>query len=137
MDWMLPLPCPMVPQDIPADILAFLSQRIDSVPQLETLIMMSEHDRAWTVQDVASRTYTSATTARSVLEALQRRAFVAAEEQTLRYRFRPHEPADIPMVARVADYYRANLVVVATLIHEKASASIQEFARAFEFKKDH
>jgi hypothetical protein len=37
----------------------------------------------------------------------------------------------------VARYYRANLIVVATLIHEKASVSIQEFARAFEFKKDH
>lgn len=127
----------MVPQDIPADILAFLSHRIDSVPQLETLVMMSEiNDRAWTVEDVASRTYTSVATARSVLEALHRRAFIAVDESSQGYRFRPQEPADIPMVARVADYYRANLVAVATLIHEKASASIQEFARAFEFKKD-
>ena len=128
----------MVPQDIPADILAFLAQRIDSVPQLEALLMMSERtDSPWTVDDVAARTYTNATTARAILEALQRRGLVVADEQGPAFRFRPHEPADRALVARVAGYYRANLVIVATLIHEKAPAPVQEFARAFEFKKDH
>jgi hypothetical protein len=128
----------MVPQDIPADIHAFLSHRIDSVPQLETLLMMSEGgDQAWTMEAVSSRTYVSAATARSVLEALQRNGLIAADEPAHGYRFRPHDPADAALVARVAGYYRANLVLVATLIHEKARSSIQEFARAFEFKKDH
>jgi len=128
----------MVPQDIPADILAFLAHRIDSVPQLEALLMMCERaDSAWTVDDVAARTYTNAVTARSVLEALQRRGLVAADEPGLRFRFAPHDNADVALVARVAGFYRANLVIVATLIHEKAPASVQEFARAFEFKKDH
>ena len=128
----------MVPQDIPADILAFLSQRIDSVPQLETLLMMSEGaGHAWTVDAVSSRTYVGAGAARSVLEALQRHGLVAADEHAHGYRFEPRDPADVALVARVAGYYRANLVLVATLIHEKASSSVQEFARAFEFKKDH
>jgi DNA-binding IclR family transcriptional regulator len=128
----------MVPQDIPAEILTFLEQRIDSVPQLETLLMMSElGDRAWTVEDVASRTYISVASARSVLEALHRRGLIAPDDPVHGYRFGPHDSADVARVARVAEYYRANLVAVATLIHEKASASVQEFARAFEFKKDH
>lgn len=128
----------MVPQDIPADILAFLAQRIDSVPQLEALLMMSERtDSAWTVDDVAARTYTNVATARSVLEALQRRGLVVADEQAHHFRFSPHDRADLALVARVAGYYRANLVLVTTLIHAKAPASVQEFARAFEFKKDH
>src|SRR3954464_8598826 len=81
MDRMLPLTCPMVPQDIPADILAFLSQRIDSVPQLGAVIMMGGRAaRAWTVEDVAWRTYASVAAARSVLEALQRRGFLAVDE---------------------------------------------------------
>ena len=128
----------MVPQDIPADILAFLTHRIDSVPQLEALLMMSERaNHAWTMDDVAARTYTSAATARSVIEALQRRGLVATDEPGHRFRFRPHDRADVDLVARVADFYRANLVIVTTLIHEKAPAPVQEFARAFEFKKDH
>ena len=40
------------------------------------------------------------------------------------------------LVAEVAEYYRSNLSRVATFIHSKPSASIKEFARAFEFKKD-
>jgi hypothetical protein len=39
-------------------------------------------------------------------------------------------------VARVAVVYRSNLVSVANFIHRKASASVMEFARAFEIKKD-
>jgi hypothetical protein len=127
----------MVPQEIPADILAFLSQRIDSVPQLETLVMMSERaDRVWTAQDVATRTYTNAATAKSVLDALHRHGLVSIAELADGFRFGPRDPTDVGRVARVAGYYRANLVAVATLIHEKAPAPIQEFARAFEFKKD-
>jgi hypothetical protein len=33
--------------------------------------------------------------------------------------------------------YRSNLVSVANFIHRKASASVMEFARAFDLKKDH
>jgi hypothetical protein len=128
---------PMVPQDIPPDILAFLTHRIDSVPELEALLMMSERaDPPWTDADVAARTYTSVAAARSVLGALQRRGLVAAGESA-GFRFQPQDPADVALVARVCGFYRANLVLVTTLIHDKASASVQEFARAFEFKKDH
>jgi len=127
----------MVPQDIPPDILAFLSNRIDSVPELETLLMMSARpDHAWTVDDVAARTYTSAPTSRAVIEALQRRGLIALQECGQGYRFRPYDPADVALVSRVSAYYRDNLVRVATLIHDRASASVKEFARAFDFKKD-
>jgi DNA-binding IclR family transcriptional regulator len=125
----------MDPQDIPTDILAFLSTRIDTVPQLETLLMMSERqDHPWSLDDVVARTYVNHGTARAVLEALQRRGLVA--QDTGGYRFQPQDPADVALVARVASYYHANLVRVATLIHDRASA-IKEFARAFDFKKDH
>lgn len=126
----------MVHQDIPADILAFLSNRVATVPELETLLMMSERtDHSWTVDDVVARTYVNHGTARAVLEALQRRGLVVPDAGG--YRFQPQDPADVALVARVAGYYRANLVRVATLIHDRVPAPITEFARAFDFKKDH
>lgn len=126
----------MAPPDIPADILAFLTERIDTVPELEALLMMREQaDRVWTVPDVAARIYTTLPAAAAVLEALQRRGLVAREAAG-DYRFRPHSAADAALVTRVGDFYRANVVLVATTIHAKASASVREFARAFEFKKD-
>jgi hypothetical protein len=128
----------MVSQDIPADILAFISGRIDTVPELETLLMMSAvADQHWTSDDVVARSYTTPSVARAVLDALQRRGLIAADPQGRGFRFQPHDPADVALVARVGAYYRANLVRVATLIHERGSAAIKEFARAFDFKKDH
>lgn len=128
----------MVPQEIPPDILAFLSHRIDSVPELEALLMMSEAAaHCWTEDDVAARTYTSVAAARAVLGTLQRRGLVAAVGPAMGFRFQPHDPADVALVARVGGFYRAHLVLVTTLIHDKAPVAVQEFARAFEFKKDH
>jgi hypothetical protein len=125
------------PKDIPGDILVFLLERIDDVPQLEALLLMSESPgRGWSLEEVASRTYTRTPAARGAIESLQRRGLVAAVESQ-GYVLQTNDPSDIALVARVADFYRANLVRVATLIHEKAPASVQEFARAFEFKKDH
>lgn len=122
--------------DIPADILAFLVNRVDSVPELETLLMMSERaDRCWSLDDVVARTYVNHATARTVLDALQRRGLVVPDAGG--HRFQPQDPADVALVTRVASYYQANVVRVATLIHERASAAIKEFARAFDFKKDH
>ena len=37
---------------------------------------------------------------------------------------------------QVAATYRRNIARVATLIHEKTSSSVREFARAFDLKKD-
>jgi hypothetical protein len=39
-------------------------------------------------------------------------------------------------MASVAATYRQNLVLVANIIHSKASGAVREFARAFEIKKD-
>jgi hypothetical protein len=128
----------MFPQDIPADILAFLSHRIDTVPELETLLLMSAGGgQPWTSDDVVARSYTSPVVARAVLDALQRRGFITADAHGQGFRFHPHDPADVALVARVGAYYRANLVRVATLIHDRGPAAIREFARAFDFKKDH
>jgi hypothetical protein len=128
----------MVPPDIPADIREFIADRIDTVPQLEALLMMSARSEvAWTVEEVSARTYVSLPAARLVLESLHGRGLVAVDATGRGYRFQPHNAVDVALVAKVGDFYRSNVVLVATTIHEKASASVREFARAFDLKKDH
>lgn len=123
---------------IPADIGAFIADRIDTVPQLEALLMMSARPEvSWTVEEISARTYINLPAARLVLESLQGRGLVAPDAAGRGYAFKPHNPADAGLVARVGEFYRSNLVLVATTIHEKASASVREFARAFDFKKEH
>lgn len=126
----------MTVPDLPADVLEFLDRFIDSIPELETLLMMSEDpQRAWTGPALAARIYVAPEKARAILEALHRRRLITEAEDG--YRFAPIDEEHRARVARVADTYRSKLVAVANFVHGKASASVMEFARAFDLKKDH
>ena len=122
---------------IPADVLRFLEGNIDTVAQLETLLMMSEEpDRSWLIADVASRNYITEQRATDTLNALQRRGLVSSVESPPRFRFDPATNEIRALVADLGRCYQKNLSRITELIHAKPSASIQEFARAFDLKKD-
>jgi hypothetical protein len=123
--------------EIPAPVLRFLDENIDTVPQLETLLMMYEgQDRLWLLADVAARNYTTEQRAGETLNALQRRGLVTSEDSPARYRFDPAKEEVRALVAELAGCYRKNLALITELIHAKPSASVKEFARAFDLKKD-
>lgn len=127
----------MVPAEIPARVLRFVEELIDTVPQLETLLMMNDHpSESWTAADVAARVYVSIGQATVILDALERRGLVAAgaDPQVFRIHFADERRREL--VQEVAATYRANLSRIATFIHEKPPASLKEFARAFDLKKD-
>jgi DNA-binding IclR family transcriptional regulator len=122
---------------IPQQVLQFIAQQIDTVPQLECLLLLHQHDnRAWLPEEIAARIYISRETAQGILEALVRRKLVSVEDDPSRYRFTPSEAGSHALVAEVANTYQRHLVPIATFIHSKASASVREFARAFDLKKD-
>ena len=123
--------------DIPAHVLRFLEENIDSVPQLETLLMMhAAPDRSWQVADVAARNYTSEQRAADALNALHRRGLVTPEDTPPRFRFSPINDATRALVTELALCYQRKLSAVTELIHAKPSASVKEFARAFDLKKE-
>ena len=123
--------------EIPANVLRFLEANIDSVPQLETLLMMHEEgDRRWLIAELASRNYTTEQRATETLNALQRRGLVSVEESPPRFQFNPAKDEDRALVAELARCYQRSLRLVTELIHAKPSASVKEFARAFDLKKD-
>ena len=122
---------------IPAHVLRFLEENIDTVAQLETLLMMSEEpDRSWLIADVASRNYITEQRATDTLNALQRRGLVTSDESPPDFRFDPATDEVRAVVADLARCYQKNLSRITELIHAKPSASIKEFARAFDLKKD-
>jgi hypothetical protein len=123
--------------EVPAHVLRFLDENIDDVPQLETLLMMSEaQDRSWLIAEVASRNYITEQRALDTLIALQRRGLVSAEESPPRFQFNPATDQAREAVVDLARCYQRSLSRITTLIHSKPSASIREFARAFDLKKD-
>lgn len=123
--------------EIPARMLRFLEENSDTVPQLETLLMMHEDQGcAWLAADVASRKHATEPRAMDTLHALQRRGLVCSEESPTRFRLDPEKEEFRPLVADLARRYQRNCSLVTELVHAKPSASIKEFARAFDLKKD-
>jgi hypothetical protein len=122
---------------IPQHVLHFIAQQIDTVPQLESLLLLHErYSHAWAPEEVAARIYISQQDARAILETLLRRGLLLAEGEPPRYTFNPGGAANSELMSEVAREYQRHLVPIATFIHSKASASVREFARAFDLKKD-
>lgn len=123
---------------IPANVLQFIAERIDTVPQLEALLLLWESpQRTWTEEELAGRIYVSRQVAAQTLQALQRQSLVIAElQESPRYRYDPQWDPTGQVMPEVAAAYRRHLVQLATFIHSRASTAVREFARAFDLKKD-
>lgn len=124
--------------DIPPRVLQFVAERIDSVPQLEALLLMWENpERLWSEDELAARIYVSRQAAVAVVQALQRRQLVVVEIASApQYRYNAQWDPTGEIIPEVADSYRRHLVPLATFIHSRASTAVREFARAFDLKKD-
>jgi DNA-binding HxlR family transcriptional regulator len=123
---------------IPAHVLQFIAERIDTVPQLEALLLLWEgSQRAWAEEELAARIYVSHQVAAQTLQALLRQNLVTAESApTPQYRYNPQWDPTGQVMPDVAAAYRRHLVQLATFIHSRASTAVREFARAFDLKKD-
>jgi hypothetical protein len=119
------------------DVLRFIAERIDTVPELEALLLFWEQrPTSMTVKEIASRLFVPRGVAASVIRALVRRRLVAQTEGDTKYVYDFAWEPDEEFMSRVAATYRRNLIRVTTLIHSKAPPSVLEFARAFEPRKD-
>lgn len=128
----------MTSPEIPARVLQFLAERIDTVPQLEALLLLwQDPQRLWSEEELAGRIYVGRQVAATIMQALQRQQLITAEPAaTIRYRYDPQWDPSGEVMPEVAAAYRRHLVPLATFIHSRASTAVREFARAFDLKKD-
>jgi hypothetical protein len=119
---------------IPADLRDFILRHIDSVAQLEALLLLRAHaDQTWTAESLAARLYITSEQAMPLVESMRGDGFIEATEEAFRYRGGTAEQRQL--IDRLADFYAAHLVAVTNLIHSKPRR-IREFAKAFRLKKD-
>lgn len=120
------------------DAYEFLLKNIDSVPHLEALILFwNSRPVRWTCEEMTSRLYVPFERVGDVLRDLVRLQLVAESETTpprFSYYSRSKEQDD--MMRQVDEAYRRDLVRISTMLHEKASPAVRDFARAFRFKKE-
>lgn len=115
----------------------FLADNIDTVPQLEALLLLCENkDQPWTARQVAARVYVSEETAQEILRTLHQRSLICTDGSASAYSCARTHGSLTGLIDEVATAYRRHIVPIATFIHSKAPAAVREFARAFDFKKD-
>lgn len=125
-------------ETIPPDIYAFILEQIDSVAELEALmILRNDPRRRWTADALAKRLYSNRKQASDVLARLHSNRLITLNgDHPPQYNYQPQTDEAQTLVSRLAEIYRTHLVPVTNLIHSKARFRVQEFADAFDLRKD-
>lgn len=122
---------------IPEDVAQFVLDNIESVAQLEALLLLrSKAEAQWSVADLARRLYIDEKQTAEVAKRLLAQHLVVAIGDPAVYQYRPSSKELEETVDRLAQLYSKQLVPVTNLIHSKPKSRVQEFAEAFKFTKE-
>jgi hypothetical protein len=120
---------------IPAPIRRFVLKHIHSIAEMEALVMMvKEPSTAWNEQLASARLYIPPAEAGRVLNRLV--AHGLAEKRGQAYHQACRSPQDAATVEALVALYAAQLIPITNLIHSRHSSRIQEFAEAFQLRKE-
>ena len=122
----------------PEDVRRFLLAHINSVEQLEVLLLLrGAPDQVWTATAVGQALYTSAAAAVKRLTDLAAGGLVTVlPGDDPGYRFSPADDSRRDMVDRLAEAYSQRRVAVISLIYSKPNDQVQAFSDAFRLRKD-
>ncbi len=123
----------MADDGIPADLRDFIIRSIDTVGQLEALLLLRTHsDEAWNPLRLAQRLYVNETEAAAIMVHLVAQELATAQDGFCRYN---STSSQVPTVDRLAEAYARQLIAITNLIHTKPRG-IRAFADAFKIKRD-
>jgi hypothetical protein len=123
----------MADELIPADLRDFILRNIDSVAQLEALLLLrANRQEKWDATNTATRLYTTEAEAAAVLARLCEDGLLRCQDGI--YHYQPDDSTR-DMIDRLATTYARQLIPVTNMIHSKPRR-IREFANAFRFRKD-
>ena len=124
----------MVDDVIASDLRDFILGHVDSVAQLEALLMLRANPlESWDVARTARRLYINEKDTAEALAGLCSLGLLSREGDS--YRYAGLSAGQMAMVDRLAEAYRRHLIPVTDIIHRKPGR-IREFADAFKFKKE-
>ena len=127
----------MTHRGIPDDVVTFLTDRIDSVEQLEVLLLLQQTpDTAWTGESVARHLYREPSSVGRRLGVLRLQGLLqATEDEEPRFRYAPSSDALAETVARLAEAYAQRRVTVLGILAAKPMDNVRAFADAFRIRK--
>ena len=120
---------------LPEDVHRFLYHNIDSVEQLEVLLLLRQGpERGWTAEEIARLLYSHPSSILHRLSSLAGRGLLREVEPAC-YQYAPRSTELHETVRRVAEIYRERRVAVITLIASKPIENVRAFSDAFRFRR--
>ena len=120
---------------LPADVHQFLYQNIESVEQLEVLLLLLRRpDRGWSPDEVARELYSHPASITRRLALLLGQGLLREIEPGC-YQYAPRTAELHATVLRVADSYGERRVAVVTLIASKPIENVRAFSDAFRIRR--
>src|SRR5690242_20242689 len=120
-------------EPIPEALRQFLLEHVESVVQVEALLLMRrQKGRAWTALEVARLLYVNEGRAEDLLARLHTHGLLARESDI--YTYSPATPSLAAMIDLLAETYARALIPVTNFIHDN-SAGLRLFADAFRLRK--
>jgi hypothetical protein len=121
--------------DVPEDVRQFVSRNIQSLEQLEVLLLISAlPDRDWTVDAVYQVVQTNrALVEKRMNEVADSRFLIRTPEGAFRYA--PESESIARQVANTAGFYKLSRHKIVELIYSSPPDDILKFSNAFRFKK--
>jgi hypothetical protein len=123
----------MTDETIAGDVKEFILAHIDSVAQLEALLLLRANpDKLWDATAMARRLYIGEREGQEILAQLCEDGFIRRADNA--YRYAP--VADTAaLITRLADAYGRHLIPVTKIVHQR-TGRIREFADAFKLKRE-
>jgi hypothetical protein len=125
-------------QEFPPGLKQFIEHHIESVPQLEALLLLrQDSQRQWAAGDIAKALYIPDEAAGSLLADFARRGFaILVPSAAACYTYRIRDAESDRLIDELAAVYRERRVAVISLIYSKPLNRVQTFADAFRFGKE-
>jgi hypothetical protein len=121
--------------DFPTDVKQFIGHHIESLAQLEALLLLrKDAEREWKTDEIAKILYITPEMSAALLADLARRGFAVPRETC--YRYRTPEAGIDRTIEQLARVYQERRVAVITEIYSKPQNKVQTFADAFRLRKE-
>jgi hypothetical protein len=124
--------------DFPVDVRHFIDQNIESLAQLEALLLLrNDPQRSWDAAAMAKALYVPVEMAEALLAEFGRRQLVKVMPQSdVHYTYNIVDAKLDELIGRVAAEYQERRVGVISLIYSKPLNKVQTFADAFRLRKE-
>lgn len=122
---------------LPIEIRQFIAHQIESVAQLEALLLIRrDSQRSWNAEELARQLYISEKMCQAMLDDLERRRYVVLDPVSKSIVYQCADSQADAMLTTLEDLYRERRVAIISEIHSNPISKVQTFADAFRIRKD-